>query len=111
MTKQFFDKEIALIAKIIAEKYRPEKIILFGSLAWGKPHNYSDADLFVIKRSKERRPLRAGQVYELLWKNYQYKLPIDVLVYTPEEIEKRQIIGDPFIKKILLKGKVLYENN
>lgn len=111
MTKQFFDKEIALIAKIIADKYRPKRIILFGSLAWGKPKDYSDVDLFVIKESKERRPLRSGQIYELLWENYPYNLPIDILVYTPKEIRKREVIGDPFIKKIMRQGKVLYEKN
>ena len=52
MSKREIDKKIAEITDKIAKEIKPEKIILFGSYAWGKPHQDSDLDLFVIEKSK-----------------------------------------------------------
>lgn len=106
-----FREEISKIAKIIADKYQPEKIILFGSFAWGKPHKYSDADFLIIKESDLKSHQRIGEVYSILFKNYEYNLPVDVVVYTPSEFKKRLGLGDFFVKEILSKGKLLYEKS
>jgi len=99
-------KEIKKIINRIIKKYKPEKIILFGSFAWGKPDKDSDLDLFIIKNTKEKKLERIYKVYKLLWDK---KIPLDVLVYTPKEIKKRLALGDFFIEDIIKNGKLLYE--
>jgi predicted nucleotidyltransferase len=96
------------IAKKIAECFNPEKIILFGSYAWGKPDRDSDLDLFVVMESTERPIKRAASLRRVLKDRY---VPMDILVRTPEELKHRIDIGDPFIKKILRDGQVIYERD
>jgi predicted nucleotidyltransferase len=99
-------KEIKKITKQIVKKYKPEKIYLFGSFAWGKPTRDSDLDLFIIKNTQEKKLERIYKVYKFLWDK---KVPLDVLVYTPKEITKRLALGDFFIEDIIKNGKLLYE--
>lgn len=102
----YISKEtITDIARKIAERFNPEKIILFGSYAWGKPDRDSDLDLFVIMESTERPIKRAASLRRVLKDRY---VPMDILVRTPEELKHRIDIGDPFIKKILRDGQVIY---
>ncbi len=98
-------KTITDIARKIADSLNPEKIILFGSYAWGKPDKDSDLDLFVIMESTERPIKRAASIRRILKDGY---VPMDILVRTPEELRHRINIGDPFIKKILRDGQVIY---
>jgi len=98
-------ENITDIARKIAESFNPEKIILFGSYAWGKPERDSDLDLFVIMESTERPIKRAASLKRVLKDGY---VPMDILVRTPEELKYRIDIGDPFIKKILRDGQVIY---
>lgn len=93
-----------LVDKIVAE-YQPEKVILFGSYAWGTPNEDSDIDLFVIKKSKQSRRERQIELRGKLWPP---EMAIDLLVYTPDEIRERLRIGDFFVRDIVRKGKVLY---
>jgi len=91
----------------IKKEYKPEKIILFGSFAWGKPTRHSDIDLFIIKRTNQRHIDRSVEVAKIL--NEENKIfAIEPLVYTPQEVAYRLKIGDPFIKKIINKGESLY---
>jgi len=99
------NKQLKKLTKQIINNYKPEKIILFGSYAWGKPSTGSDVDLFVIKKTK-KDPIKRS--YELR-KNIDASLPLDVLVYTPTEVKKRINLNDFFIKEIINKGKVVYE--
>ena len=98
-------EKITGIAKKIAENFNPEKIILFGSYAWGKPDKDSDLDLFVIMESTERPIKRAASLRRVLKDRY---VPMDILVRTPDELKHRLNIGDPFIRKILRDGQVIY---
>ncbi len=98
-------KEIENIAKQIVEKYKPEKIILYGSFVYGKPHEDSDVDLFVIKKSKKPRTKRHLELDRML---LDRKMALDILVYTPQEIKKRLSLGDFFIKDIINQGKTIY---
>ena len=98
-------KEIKRIADQIVKKYKPEKIILYGSFACGKPHKDSDADLLIIKNTKKGRTKRHLEVDRLL---LDRTMPLDILVYTPEEIKKRLLLGDYFIENIIKQGKLLY---
>lgn len=98
-------RAIKEITQKIVKEYKPEKIILFGSYAWGKPREDSDVDLFIVKKSQKRR-MRREQ--ELRLKLYPAGLPMDLLIYTPGEVQKRLAMGDFFIEDIISKGKVLY---
>ncbi len=98
-------KEIENIVKQIKEKCKPEKIILFGSFAYGKPKPASDVDLLIIKKSKKKRVER---IKEILMK-VKSSLPLEPLVYTPKELKERLALGDFFFQTIFEKGKILYE--
>jgi predicted nucleotidyltransferase len=97
--------EIRHITAQLVEKYGPERIILFGSAARGEPQADSDADFLIIKRDC---PLigrdRIRELHRLIDRN----IPVDFLVYRPEELEGRLAMGDPFLKAVLRDGKVLY---
>jgi uncharacterized protein len=100
-----FEKEIENITKQIIEKYKPEKIILFGSAAHGKLTPDSDADFLIIKKET---PFYGVDRMRELSRMIERDIPVDLLVYRPEEIEKRLAMGDPFLKAIFKEGKVVY---
>ena len=100
-----FEKETESITTQIIEKYEPEKIILFGSAARGESGSDSDADFLIIK--KETPFYGADRIRELS-RMVNRNIPVDFLVYRPEEFEKRVEMGDPFLKAIIKEGKVLY---
>ncbi|MGH2593189.1 MAG: nucleotidyltransferase domain-containing protein [Anaerolineae bacterium] len=102
------DTKIRRAAKKIAETAHPEKIVLFGSFAYGRPTPDSDVDLLVIMESDLRPHARSVQVSEIL---NPRPFPVDIIVRTPAEIEERLHIGDCFFREILSKGKVLYERS
>jgi uncharacterized protein len=90
----------------IAHELRPEKIILFGSYAYGKPTPDSDVDLLVIMETEKQSNDRTWEVARLL---IPRPFPVDILVRTPAEIEQAFAKGDFFIKEIVTQGQVLYE--
>jgi len=96
------------ITDTIVTRLRPEKIVLFGSFAWGKPDVHSDIDLLVIKRSSLRRDKRAREVSELFPTR---TFPLDVLVYTPAEVERLRRTKGSFVRYILENGRTLYERS
>lgn len=100
-----FGKEIQNITHQIIEKYKPEKIILFGSAARDKRNLNSDADFLIIKKET---PLYGADRIRELSRIIDRNIPVDLLIYRPEEFEKRLKMGDPFLKSILKEGKVLY---
>lgn len=92
----------------IASEFNPEKIILFGSQAYGKPTAESDIDLLVVM-PYEGSPFRqAGIILNRVIPQVGVA-PIDLLVRTPEQINERLAIGDQFVIEILERGKVMYE--
>jgi predicted nucleotidyltransferase len=99
------EKQIQETADKIAGEFQPEKIILFGSWAWGKPGPDSDVDLFVVKDALNSRKL-AGDIRGFLWGSL---MPLDILVYKPDDIGKSLSKGNFFIRNIISQGKVLYE--
>ncbi len=105
--KQKYLKELEKLKENIIKKYKPEKIILFGSYAWGKPGPDSDVDLFVIKETENTRETAR----EIDGSIFPRPFPLDLIVYTAGQVDRRRKIGDPFIINILTKGKVLYAKN
>ncbi len=95
----------AAIERIVS-KLKPEKIILFGSYAYGNPTPDSDVDLLVIMKTKAKEIDRFVAVSNLL---YPRQFPVDILVRTPQEMEaETRKKGNFFMREILKKGKVLY---
>jgi len=90
----------------IAQALQPEKIILFGSYAYGTPTPDSDVDLFVVMETSASGAERSWAVSRLL---IPRPFPVDILVRTPQEIEQALEKGDFFIKEIVTQGEVLYE--
>ena len=102
---------ISRVVETIKKKYRPEKIILFGSRVWGQPDSDSDLDVLIIKRSRKREIERMREAYRLV-QQYQrrpYRLSLDILVKTPAEVSERLAMGDDFLRRIIEDGKVVYE--
>lgn len=99
--------EIKQLCDQIAREFKPEKIILFGSHAYGKPQWDSDVDLLIIMRFKGRPHRQAVNIRSRI----AAPMALDLLVRTPEEISKRVAMEDFFIREIIERGKVMYEAN
>jgi len=99
--------ELNKIVRQVVDAYHPEKIILFGSYAYGKPTPDSDLDLLIIKTTAERFIERWVNVRRLV-SDPRRSIPFEPLVLTPHEVEERLAMGDQFIEEIITKGEVLY---
>jgi predicted nucleotidyltransferase len=98
--------KIRKFCNTVARQFRPQKIILFGSYAYGKPTEDSDVDLLVIMSHTQRR----GERMSLSIRHaVQRDFPMDLLVRTPADVARRLRWGDSFIQEIVQKGKVMYE--
>lgn len=98
---------IRQLCERIAEHYKPEKIILFGSHAYGQPTSESDIDLLVVMNFEGNPIQQAIKISRELG----LVTPIDLLVRTPAQVEERLRIEDPFMREIVDYGKVMYEAN
>lgn len=96
------------IVRKIVETFQPERIILFGSYAYGTPARDSDLDLLVIMDTKARPAERSARIARVCRPRY---LSMDILVRTPGEVAERLKGFDPFLEEILTRGKVLYEGS
>lgn len=105
MTKRDIQNEIGSIKKQLVSKYHPKKIIIFGSAAWGDPDENSDIDILIIK---DDVPFYGRERIRELYRIIDSELPLDLLVYKTEEFDERLREGDPFIKLIAVKGKMIY---
>src|SRR5947209_13067994 len=90
-------------ARRVAERFQPDKIILFGSYAYGTPHEDSDVDILVIMPARNQGS-KAGRI------RWEVPAPfaMDLIVRTPETLRWRLQEGDSFLREIVSKGKVLY---
>jgi len=100
------DRVIDEMVRIIAEKFHPQKIILFGSYAYGQPSQLSDVDLLVIMITQLRASQQAMEIRQAL----RPLFGIDILVYTPEMLRQRIALGDSFLKEITERGVIMYES-
>src|SRR5712671_829412 len=97
---------IRRFARQVAERFQPEKIILFGSYAYGTPHADSDVDILVVMPT--RNQLDQAVKIELAC---DPPFPLDILVRTPKNMKWRLEEGDSFLREITSKGKILYEGS
>ena len=93
-----------LTARIVQE-FHPERVILFGSYAYGIPTHESDVDLLVILPCEGKGTRKAVEILNTV----DPKIPVDLLVRTPEQVQQRLAWKDFFLQEIIEKGKILYE--
>lgn len=95
---------IRRFVRAVAERFQPDKIILFGSHAYGTPNADSDVDILVIMPTRNRRKavvdIRLG---------IPVRFAMDLMVWTPKAVQSRVALGDPFFGKVLSRGTILYE--
>lgn len=97
---------IQALAQRIADRFQPQKIILFGSYAYGHPKPDSDVDLLVIMDTALRSRQQRLEISRVLSPR---PFPLDIIVRTPRELAERIAMGDLFLNEIITRGKVLYE--
>jgi predicted nucleotidyltransferase len=90
----------------IAREFRPNRIILFGSYAYGKPTESSDVDLLVVMNHRRRKNVHQAVDIDL---RLQRTFPLDLIVRRPAEVKRRIGMSDSFMKTIVEQGTVLYE--
>lgn len=100
-----YNEWTALLVKQIKERYKPQKIVLFGSVAEGTFKEGSDIDIFIIKDTDKRALDRVDEVTELI----DPGIPAELHIFTPKEVKERLSLGDFFIKDVLKNGRVVYE--
>ena len=105
------DALIAEMTQRIVDACDPEKVILFGSYAYGTPHENSDVDLFVVMKPKGESETNHHRVVQVRAAAKIPFLPLDVIVRTPAEVEPRLAMGDFFIQHIVDRGMVLYQRD
>lgn len=103
--KKLLEEELSRIAEVLRREYEPERIFLFGSMAEGDMHEWSDIDLLIIKDTPKRPIDRILEVSCLI----KPKVGIDLFVYTPDEVEALLQEKYTFFNDIIKKGKVIYE--
>jgi len=99
-------ESIQTYADKIAREFRPERIILFGSYAYGNPNADSDVDLLVIVPKPQWRRHKDTAIRRRL--GYP-GFPMDLLVWTPERLREWFEAGDGFACDVVESGQVLYE--
>ena len=97
---------IRRFAHQVAERYEPDKIILFGSHAYGTPHADSDVDILVVMPARNQ----LDQAFKIHW-DLRPPFPLHLLIRTPKNLKWRLAEGESFLTEVLSKGKVLYEAN
>jgi uncharacterized protein len=97
--------EITQLARRVAEQFQPERIILFGSHTGGAADEGSDVDLLVVMEHTGRPVEQAIAIRRFL----RYSRPLDILVRSPSELDRRLALGDWFLREVVERGTVLYE--
>jgi uncharacterized protein len=96
---------IKALSDRIVREFKPERIILFGSYAYGESTESSDIDLLVVLPFEGKSTYKASEIHN----KTRPEFPLDLIVRTSEQIEDRLKKNDWFIKDILAKGRTLYE--
>ena len=98
-------KKITAFVNQIAAQFHPQRIVLFGSYAYGQPNADSDVDLLVIMPHKGHSAIQAAEILKRIHAGF----PIDLIVRSPRVIRQRIAMNDFFITEILEQGQTLYE--
>jgi len=93
------------IVRQIVQQFRPERIILFGSYAYGLPRRESDVDLLVVMDTRLKETDQAVRICQAI----DYHFGLDLIVRTPDTVARRLALRDPFLQEVMNQGTVLYE--
>jgi predicted nucleotidyltransferase len=96
--------QILTLSERIAREFQPERIILFGSYAYGTPDDDSDIDILVVLPFKGKPMRKALEILSRI----NPEIPVDLLARTPEQVEKRISNNDWFMREVFEKGRILY---
>ncbi len=99
-------ESITALSDSIVQSFAPERIILFGSYAYGIPTEESDVDILVIMNYEGQSVRKAIEILQTV----KPHMPLDLIVRSSEEVRQRLIWNDFFLREIMEKGKVLYES-
>jgi predicted nucleotidyltransferase len=103
--KRIPQRAINQVVKQIVDKFKPQKIILFGSYARGNPRPESDVDMLVVMDTQLKEVQQSIQICQQI----EYKFGLDLIVHTPEYLAERMKMGDWFLRDVIKEGKVIYE--
>lgn len=98
-------QQIEALGRQIADEFNPDRIILFGSYAYGEPTADSDVDLLVVLPFKGYPFRKASEILRITDPDFA----VDLMARTPEQLQQRLELGDFFIQEICEKGRVLHE--
>jgi len=93
------------VVRQIVERFRPRRIILFGSYAYGEPHPGSDVDMLVVMDVPGKEAEQAVRICQAI----DYHFGLDLIVRSPQTLAQRLALGDPFLQEVVSRGKVLYD--
>jgi len=102
LTKEQIDE----IVQRLVERFHPRRVVLFGSHARGEATEESDLDLFVEMETRKRPPERAIEIGAAFGLRHW---PLDVVVYTPDEVARLRNVRGALLPVIEAEGQVLYE--
>ena len=100
-------RRIEELSERIVQEFQPERIILFGSYAYGQPRPDSDVDLLVLLPFQGKGFRKSLEILNLLSPEF----PVDLIARRPDDTARRYAEGDPLIREALDHGKVLYERH
>ncbi len=98
-------RSINAFVKRVADEFHPRRVILFGSYAYGEPTPDSDVDLLVVMPHDGPPAVQAAEIRKRIHAGF----PMDLVVRSPTEIQRRLTMDDFFIREILERGQALYE--
>jgi len=99
-------KQIKLLTQQIVQQFHPDRVILFGSYAYGKPKSDSDVDLLVILPFSENPARKSVEILNSVRPTFE----VDLLARTPQQFTARLALNDFFMREIDEKGIVLHES-
>jgi len=100
-------KQISELSERIAQEFHPERIILFGSYAYGQPGPYSDVDLLVVLPFEGTGFRKSLEILNRVDPDFS----VDLLARRPDDTARRYSEGDPLIREALDRGRIMYERH
>jgi uncharacterized protein len=98
-------EQIQKLCDQIAREFGPERIILFGSHAYGRPAPFSDVDLLVVMPFEGSPLQQAARIITRI----NPQMAVDLIVRTPQQVAERLAMQDGFTREVVERGKVAYE--